>query len=49
MLGGTDIDTLTSIDGVLGNDELDGQADSDTCSLDRFDAWANCEALAIFP
>jgi Ca2+-binding RTX toxin-like protein len=49
LLGGAGNDTLTSVDGVLGNDRLDGQADSDSRSFDRFDAWANCEALAIFP
>jgi Ca2+-binding RTX toxin-like protein len=49
LLGGPGGDALMSVDGVLGNDGLDGQADSDTCSFDRFDAWANCEALAIFP
>jgi Ca2+-binding RTX toxin-like protein len=49
LLGGTGDDTLTGVDGVLGNDELDGQADGDACSLDHFDAWANCEALAILP
>jgi Ca2+-binding RTX toxin-like protein len=49
LLGGSGNDTLGSIDGVLGNDRLDGQADSDACSIDRFDAWASCEALAIHP
>ena len=49
LLGGTGDDALTSVDGVLGNDALDGEGDSDSCSFDRFDAWANCEALAVFP
>ena len=49
LLGGLGDDILYTVDGVLGNDALDGEADSDTCSFDRFDAWSNCEALAIFP
>jgi Ca2+-binding RTX toxin-like protein len=45
LLGGPGNDSLSTIDAVGGNDTLDGQGDSDTCSFDRFDPWANCEAL----
>ncbi len=47
LRGGAGNDILDTVDGIGANDDLDGEADSDTCSFDRFDLWANCEAIRI--
>jgi Ca2+-binding RTX toxin-like protein len=47
LRGGAGSDILDTVDGIGANDDLDGEADSDTCSFDRFDVWANCEAIWI--
>lgn len=44
LVGGPGNDTLNGVDNILGNDSVDGGANTDTCTADTGDTKSLCEA-----